>query len=90
MVFLDRFLKLAVSVLECGSRARKIAYYLEVAMKSPRIILWDELPGAMNHEPPASWEKSHLAADGYQSEAGTGSASFQALRLFRDQGAFEN
>lgn len=59
-------------------------------MKDPRIILWDELPGAINCEPPASWEKSHLAADGYQSEARTGSASSPAWASGRDQAPLEN
>lgn len=59
-------------------------------MKNPRIILWDELPGAINYEPPASWEKSPLAADGYQSEASTESASFPALGSGCDQAPCEN
>jgi hypothetical protein len=90
MVFLDPSLKLGAPILEGRSRARKIGGHREVAMKNPRIILWDELPGVMNYEPPASWKKRGLAADGYQSEPRTASASFQAFGPFRDQGAFEN
>jgi hypothetical protein len=59
-------------------------------MKSPRIILWDELPGLMNQERPASWKESPLAADGYMSEARDGSAPVQAVCSFRDQAPCEN
>jgi hypothetical protein len=59
-------------------------------MKNPRIILWDELPGAIDREPPASWGKSPRAADGYQSEARTGSASYPAFASVRDQAPCEN
>jgi hypothetical protein len=62
----------------------------EVAMQNPRIILWDELPDAMNHEPPASWGKSHPAADGYQPEARTENASSQGFCPFFDLSASEN
>ena len=59
-------------------------------MKTPRIILWDELPAAINRKSSNFWEDSPRAADGYQSEAGTGSASIQASCAFGDQAPFED
>jgi hypothetical protein len=59
-------------------------------MKTPRIILWDELPGAINQNLSKFWEVSPLAADGYQSEARTRSASFQASGSFGDQAPFKD
>ncbi len=59
-------------------------------MKTPRIILWDELPGVINQEHPASWKESPLAADGYQSKAKARSAPVQAFFFFRDQAPCEN
>jgi hypothetical protein len=59
-------------------------------MKTPRIVLWDELPGAINQKLANFWEDSPLAADGYQSEARTRSASFQASGSFGDQAPCED
>jgi hypothetical protein len=88
MVFLVRAVKLVPSIRKY--RSRKIGCCREAAMKKPRIILWDELPGTIDREPPASWEKSPRAADGYQSEARTGSASCPACGSGRDQAPCEN
>jgi hypothetical protein len=59
-------------------------------MKTPRIILWDELPDVIKQELSAPWEESPLAAGGYQSEAGTGSAPFKAFGSSRDQAPWRN
>jgi hypothetical protein len=59
-------------------------------MKTPRIILWDEPPGVINQELPAPWEESPLGADGYQPEAGTGSAPVHAFGSSRDQAPCRN
>jgi hypothetical protein len=48
MVFLGRAVKLATLVLKVQVKEnRRLA---EAAMKTPRIVLWDELPGAINQK----------------------------------------